>query len=164
MPTKQWCPEYFAKVADTLIESMGCEVVLVGGQKDKKVADQVESCMKQTPVNLCGKTGLKVLTSVIGVCKLFITNDSGPMHIACVLGVNVIALFGPTTQEMGFFPYGKNSVVVEKDLECRPCSLHGGKQCPKGHFRCMKDVKPEEVLQVCEKIINQVPNENIASY
>ena len=65
------------------------------------------------------------------------------MHISWVQDVPTIAFFGPTVKELGFFPRGENSIVLEEDLECRPCGLHGHKKCPKSHHNCMKNITPE---------------------
>ena len=78
--------------------------------------------------------------------KVFISNDSGPMHIACALGVPTVGIFGPTTKELGFFPYGRNNSVVQVPLSCRPCALHGSKKCPRGHFLCMKLITVDMVF------------------
>ena len=88
--------------------------------------------------------------------KLFITNDSGPMHIATAFDVPTLAIFGPTTRELGFFPYGEGHRVMEvKDLPCRPCALHGGKKCPKGHFKCMRDISPDTVFENAKEMLEK---------
>lgn len=151
--TKRWLPESFAAVADTLIREMKCQVILFGSGKDRPAVEAVAAGMKETPVNLCGKTDIKVLAALIARCRLFVTNDSGPMHLAGAARVPVVAVFGPTTRELGFFPYGPKSIVVELNLPCRPCSLHGGHECPLGHFKCMKDISPEIVLKACRDFL-----------
>ena len=153
--TKRWLPEGFASVADDLIREMKCHVLLFGSEKDRPAVEAVASHMKETPVNLCGKTDLKVLTAMIARCRLFVTNDSGPMHLASAALVPVVAIFGPTTRELGFFPYGPKSTVVELDLPCRPCSLHGGRECPLNHFKCMRDLTPEMVLKACRELLSK---------
>ncbi len=151
--TKRWLPEGFAQVADRLIREKKVQVLLIGSEKDRTAVEAVVANMKETPVNLCGKTDLKTLSALIARSKLFVTNDSGPMHLAGAAQVPVVAIFGPTTRELGFYPYGKNSIMVEVDLACRPCTLHGGHVCPLGHFRCMKEVTPEMVLEACHKLM-----------
>ena len=74
--------------------------------------------------------------------------------------VPTVAIFGPTTKELGFFPYGAGHIVVERNMECRPCGLHGAKECPLGHFRCMKDISAEEVFAV---LVQQVRKANLAA-
>jgi heptosyltransferase-2 len=67
------------------------------------------------------------------------------MHLAAACGVPTLAIFGPTTRELGFFPYGAGHRVLEADLPCRPCGLHGGRDCPEGHFLCMRLVTTDIV-------------------
>ncbi len=145
--TKRWLPEGFAAVADRLIGELKAKVVFVGGAKDEGLMREILSAMKQKPLNWIGKTNLKELIAVISRCQAFLTNDSGPMHLAVAARVPTVALFGPTTKELGFFPYGTGHIVLEKDLSCRPCSLHGANRCPLGHFHCMKDITPQEVFE-----------------
>ena len=64
------------------------------------------------------------------------------------MGTRVAALFGPTVPAFGFAPYGSGHAVIQRNVSCRPCSVHGGKRCPQGHFRCMKEISVEEVLRV----------------
>ncbi|MFH1259919.1 MAG: lipopolysaccharide heptosyltransferase II [Elusimicrobiota bacterium] len=152
-PTKRWPAEKYAQLADLLVERKKAKIVLFGGKADEPAVETAAKKMRHTPLNLCGKTSLKQLAVAIGYCKMFVTNDSGAMHIAVARKIPVVAIFGPTTKELGFFPYGEKNIVVEKNLPCRPCSLHGGKQCPKGHFQCLRLIDPEEVYQAVEKLM-----------
>lgn len=145
--TKRWVPEGFAAVADRLAQEKGVKVLLIGGAKDQGPVQDVVSRMKTRPLNWVGETQLKELIALISRCQAFLTNDSGPMHIAVATRVPTVALFGPTTKELGFFPYGTGHRVIEKNLSCRPCSLHGENTCPLGHFDCMKTISPDEVYQ-----------------
>ncbi len=149
--TKRWIPEGFAAVADRLIRDAGVKVVFIGGPKDAETMQQILSFMKEKPINWVGETSLKELIAVIGRSQTFLTNDSGPLHIAVAARVPTVAIFGPTTRELGFFPYGSGHVVLEKDLPCRPCSLHGQDRCPLEHFQCMKLITPEEVFTAVQK-------------
>ena len=88
--------------------------------------------------------------------KLFITNDSGPMHIATAFNVPTLAIFGPTTRELGFFPYGRGHRVLEvKGLPCRPCALHGGRKCPQGHFKCMRLITVDDVFNNAKEMLQE---------
>ncbi len=153
--TKRWLPERFAEVADKLIEETGSTLILFGGRADQEAVDKTYQNIKRKDktVNLCAQTDLKTLTRMIKRCALFLTNDSGPMHIACAYKVPVVAIFGPTTKELGFFPYGDQSAVVQVDLECRPCALHGGNRCPLEHFECMKKITSDMVVSACRKYL-----------
>jgi heptosyltransferase-2 len=144
--TKRWLPEGFAVVADRLIRECGVQVIFIGGVKDVPIKQSILSQMKGKPVNWVGETTLKELIAVIGRCQAFLTNDSGPLHIAVATRVPTVAVFGPTTKELGFFPYGPGHIVLERDLPCRPCSLHGTDTCPLGHFNCMKQISSDEVF------------------
>jgi heptosyltransferase-2 len=104
-------------------------------------------------LNLCGKTSLRFLPALIKQCRLFITNDSGPMHIAVAVHVPTIAIFGPTVKELGFFPYGSAHRVMEVELACRPCGLHGGKTCPRIHFECMKKITVDAVVKEANEML-----------
>jgi heptosyltransferase-2 len=93
--------------------------------------------------------------AVIKRCQLLVANDSGLMHVAEAVGTPLIAIFGSTTRELGFFPQLAASRVVEnRDLACRPCSHLGYRQCPRGHFRCMREILPPEVLAQAEKMLS----------
>lgn len=155
-PTKRWPAENFARLSDLLSERKKAKIVLFGGNSDKAVVDEVAQKMQAGSLNLSGKTNLKQLTVAIGRCALFVSGDSGPMHIAVAQKVPVAAIFGPTTKELGFFPYGEKNIIIEKNLPCRPCSLHGGKSCPKKHFRCMRLITVEEVYQAVEKCVSYI--------
>ncbi len=149
--TKRWMPEGFAAVADRLIRELGAKVVFIGGPKDKETMQRITSLMKEQPINWVGETTLKELIATISRCQTFLTNDSGPLHMAVASRVPTVALFGPTTKELGFFPYGTGHRVIEKELPCRPCGLHGADQCPLGHFQCMKLITPEEVFEAVKE-------------
>lgn len=95
-------------------------------------------------LDLSGRTSLPVLAAVLARLQCYLTNDSGPMHLAWAQRTPVTALFGPTVRELGFAPRG-DSTVMETDEPCRPCGLHGHKACPRRHFRCMKRLDPEAV-------------------
>lgn len=157
--TKRWLPERFAEVADRAIRELGAKVLFIGGPKDKPVMDVVLSKMKEKPINWVGETNLRELIAAVFRCSAFLTNDSGPMHIAVAAQVPTVAIFGPTTRELGFFPYGTGHKVIEKELECRPCGLHGAKACPLGHFECMKSITTSEVFDSIRVIKEKPPVE-----
>ncbi len=154
-PTKCWPQEYFVELISKLQTELGVQVVLVGGGKqDTDLGEKICQLAQGHAASLCGKTSLADLMALMKHLSLFITNDSGPMHIATAFDVPTLAIFGPTTRELGFFPYGEGHRVLEvKDLPCRPCALHGGKKCPLGHFKCMKDITPEEVFKNAKEML-----------
>lgn len=154
-PTKCWPEENYAKLITRMEKELGLTAILIGGPKDLEVSEQVARLSDGHPINFATKTSLTELMALMKHLKLFVTNDSGPMHIATAFGVPTLAIFGPTTKELGFFPYGEGHRVVEvKDLPCRPCALHGGKKCPLGHFKCMKDITVDEVFDNVKEMLN----------
>lgn len=155
-PTKCWPAARYAEVIKRLHEERGLRAVIVGGPRERGVAAEVERLAGPgTCFDLAGRTDLGELMAVIRRMSLFITNDSGPMHIAAAYGVPTVAVFGPTTRELGFFPYGGNSEVLEEFLECRPCALHGSRSCPRGHFLCMKLITADKVHAAAVRLLNR---------
>ena len=154
-PTKCWPLENYAKLIGRMEKELGVVSVIVGGKTDLDLSEQVCRLSQAHPINFATKTTLTELMALMKHFKLFITNDSGPMHIATAFGVPTLAIFGPTTKELGFFPYGEGNKVVEvKGLPCRPCALHGGKKCPLGHFKCMRDITVDEVFDSAKEMLN----------
>ncbi|MCX5788389.1 MAG: lipopolysaccharide heptosyltransferase II [Elusimicrobia bacterium] len=143
--TKRWPLERYAALAARLMREDGARVALIGGPGDAALCAQVAR-RAEGALDLSGSTSLAELIALMPRLSLFVTNDSGPMHIATASGVPTLAFFGPTTRELGFFPYGPKHRVLEKDLNCRPCGLHGSRACPHGHFLCMKLISIEEAL------------------
>lgn len=143
--TKRWPIEYFRTVIEKLEKENNCTVVLVGGREERLL----NIPLGEKSIDLRGMTTLLELAEVIRRAKVILTNDSSPIHIASAFPhVRIIAIFGPTVESLGFFPWSKNSEVLQVEgLECRPCTLHGGPSCPRKHFKCMLDIKPETVIE-----------------
>jgi heptosyltransferase-2 len=94
-----------------------------------------------------------VTAAVLERREAVLTNDTGLMHLAAAVGTPVVALFGPTVRGFGFAPAGPGHAVLETaGLRCRPCSLHGGARCPRGHFRCMNDIDPARALEALDRV------------
>ena len=146
-PTKRWLAERFALTAQKLVRELGVKVVLIGGGSDRDLCAGIARTAGEGVVDWSGKTSLNELLCLAGRLTILITNDSGPMHIAAGHGVATLAIFGPTTKELGFFPYGPGHRVLESELSCRPCGLHGRKKCPEGHFLCMRLITVSDVFE-----------------
>lgn len=150
-PTKRWPAEKWARLIKLLAAAHGGKVLMVGGPGEKEWNGEIERLAgPDNCLNLTGRTSMPELMEAIRPLKVFISNDSGPMHIAAALGVPAVGVFGPTTRELGFFPYGPNNRVVETPLACRPCALHGSKTCPRGHFLCMRLLTVDEVFRAAQ--------------
>lgn len=132
--TKEW--PFFAELG-SLLSDDGLNVTYIGNGEMNVPASADDKT---------GKVSLSALIEFIAQADIFITTDSGPMHIATALNVPTIAIFGPTTKELGFYPTFKNTKVIEYAcLKCRPCHIHGSSYCYKKHFKCMLDIGVEEV-------------------
>jgi len=154
---KRWLPERFAEVADRLMQSVGCPVVVVGSARERGIAREMTSSMKRPPIVLTGETTLQELIAVISLSKLFISNDSGPMHLAAALRVPTIGIFGPTDERITS-PWGKGHTVVSRQLDCRPCQLA---DCPTDH-QCMRGITAEEVYSVAQQKLMRTEGLNSA--
>ena len=151
-PTKRWPAAYFADIGRRAIEA-GAQAFLFAGPGEeaiaKEVCDAIRSGLspekRKNLHDLSGRLSLPRLAAYLGSLSCYLTNDSGPMHIAWALRTPVTAIFGPTVKKLGFFPRGSRSTVFEIDIACRPCGLHGPKKCPKGHHHCMTQLLPDTV-------------------
>jgi len=145
---KRWYPKEFAKVANVLGEKY--DVIIFGGPGEEEIAKDIEKNLKISNYkNLCGRLTIKELCEYIGGLDLFITNDSGPMHIAAAYKVPIVAIFGPTNYNETS-PWSKNYKIVAKNLECAPCMK---RECPLGHHNCMKEIKAEDVINAVKFLV-----------
>ena len=144
--TKRWLPERFAEVVDLLMKKENIKVVLFGGKEDDSLCQKIAGLTKKKPIVAAGRTNILQSAALISKCELLLSNDSAPVHLGVAMKRPVIAIFGSTIPEFGFGPYAKNNVILQKKLYCRPCGIHGKRKCPEKHFRCMKEITTEEVL------------------
>jgi len=146
---KRWPKEHWALFADRLISELGARVVITGGPQDIELAKSIQGLMREKFINSCGIFSLKHLGALAKRADVFITADSGPLHIANAVGAKkIIALFGPTAS-LVTAPYPlKNVVMLQKDVGCViPCYVVN---CPDN--RCMKAITPEDVLEEVKKL------------
>lgn len=143
--TKKWPLDYFNSVIKKLSNRTDLKLLIVGGKEEQSL--NIE--LTENTLDLRGKTTLLQLAEISKRADIILTNDSSPIHIGSAWKKpHILTIFGPTVKEFGFFPWSENSEVLEvKNLSCRPCSLHGGEKCPKGHFKCMLEITPEMVLE-----------------
>lgn len=148
---KRWYPSYFADVAMSL--SSKFDIVIFGGNGEKEICDEISEILTKNQIshkNLCAKTSIKELASYIAGLELFITNDSGPMHIAAAFKVPTVALFGPTNFTRTS-PYNNPKArLAHLNLPCMPCMK---RVCPLGSHECMKELKPALALELARQII-----------
>ena len=150
--TKQWPIEYFERLIGYINTGGSFNIIIIGGDNEIELGKQLNHI--PNVYNFTGK--FNILESGVAISKLkgLISNDSGMMHMAAAVHTPVIAIFGSSVKEFGFFPYRAHGFVVEnKDAKCRPCSHVGKETCPKGHFMCMRDIQPEEVYKKLVELI-----------
>ena len=150
--TKMWPIEYFKEISDILI-SNGFEVALLGGNDDREIVDKIIESNKQI-IDFTTNNDLLKTADNIAQCRLLLCNDSGLMHLASAVQTPLIAIFGSTVREFGFTPYKcKNLVLENNSLSCRPCSHIGKSYCPKKHFKCMIEIKPQYVFEKIKEML-----------
>jgi len=151
--TKRWPTEAWT-VLSRRVAATGADVALLGGPGDVATAQFVAEQAGVSVASLAGVLGLQETGAVIRRAEVLVSGDTGLMHMATGVGTPVVALFGPTVGQFGFFPYNADrSAVVELELTCRPCSAQGGRACPLGHHRCLRAIAPDDVFaRLCEAL------------
>jgi heptosyltransferase II len=147
-PAKRWPAERFAALADRLAAERKAQIVLTGAAAEAEITAAVAAAMRVRPVNLAGRTTLRRLLAVIAEADLFVTNDTGPMHMANALRVPIVAVFGPT-EPKATAPFHPPAWVLKKDVPCWPCLY---RKCPFDH-RCMTTITPEEAFAACAEAL-----------
>jgi len=137
---KRWLPERFADTADRLAAQYGAKVLIVGARGEEALGCSIAGRIKSTTVVLSGRTSVRELMAAVKRCSVFVTNDTGPMHIAAAFGVPLVAVFGPTDWR-ATAPVGTKHALVRQPVDCAPCLL---RECPIDH-RCMTRVTVDEV-------------------
>ena len=148
---KRWYPEKFAEIAKKM--SNNYEIIIFGGTAEVDIANDIENELKKSNVpckNIAGKTTIKELCQKIGGLDLFITGDSGPMHVAAAFKVPTVAIFGPTKDKETSQWMNPQGVIVKREMKCSPCMK---RTCPLGHHECMKFIEAEDVLNGIKDII-----------
>jgi len=148
---KQWMPEGFAEAAVRLAGALGAGVALFGSEAERELAQVIAEEVRRAghPVlNLAGETSLGQFIELAAACRVFLTNDSGAMHVAAATGVATVAVFGPTIVE-ATGPVSPRARVVREPVECSPCML---RDCPIDH-RCMRRITPERVAEAALELL-----------
>lgn len=151
-PTKRWRYDYYAELADKLLD-LGYGVIYLGGDMDKEVVDKAISLMKNKDHDklkvFTGKLTLFQLAAVLRKCDCLVTNDSGPMHIAVAMDVPLVAMFGPSPV-LGFYPYNDKSISIKTPVDCYACGQHN---CDT--LECMTKIPVDVVLKYALELIEK---------
>ena len=142
-PAKCWPVAKYAKLAGHLSKKTGGLIVIFGTAADQEAAAEISATAGERVLDLTGKTTLAQALACIARCSVFVTNDSGLMHVAAALNTPLVAVFG-STDHIATGPYSEQATVVRRPVECSPCMKT---HCPKGHFQCMEGITVEEVEQ-----------------
>ncbi|WP_319468237.1 glycosyltransferase family 9 protein [uncultured Pseudodesulfovibrio sp.] len=137
-PAKQWPREHWLTLT-SLLASAGMDWFVIGHDDTPLLPGHDRE--------FTNVTNLRDTCALLAEADMLVTADSGPMHLASGVGTLVTALFGPTAKVWGFYPAGPQDTVLELDMDCRPCSLHGGRTCEKG-YECLASQTPEMVMEV----------------
>jgi len=146
---KKWEKEKFAKLGDILHQEFEAKIVLFGGRDEVELGMQIKNLMSSQPIIATGKTTVRQTAALIERCNLFISNDSGLMHIAVAVKTPVVAIFGPTLTKKNA-PYGGQNVIVRKELPCSPCyQMYKKLKCE--HLQCIHSITVEDVMKAIKE-------------
>ncbi|MFN0172904.1 MAG: lipopolysaccharide heptosyltransferase II [Bryobacteraceae bacterium] len=153
---KRWIPEHFAEAAAYLARTRGASVALFGSTQERPLCETIAAMIPGTPVHVfAGTTSLGQFIEMAAACELFLTNDSGAMHIASALAVPTVTIFG-ATDDVATGPTGPLTRIVRQPVECSPCLL---RECPIPGHPCMTRVKPDRVAAVALELL--ASNQNL---
>lgn len=147
-PAKRWSPEKFGELGNRLSKKFGAKIIIFASLHEKEAADFIESKMHSQPLNLAGRTSLREAAALIARCRIFVTNDSGMMHLAAAVGTPLAAIFG-STDPVRTGPWGVRSVILQKRIPCAPCFQE---ECKNNDYICLKRITVEDVLQAVEHL------------
>ncbi|HUR45964.1 MAG TPA: lipopolysaccharide heptosyltransferase II [Candidatus Saccharimonadales bacterium] len=139
---KRWPADRFADLVKKLDSELNATCVLFGSSQEARLAEEIVEKSHARAFSLAGKTNLAMFTNLVSGCNVYVTNDTGTMHVAAALGVPTVAIFGPT-DERGTAPLGPSVEIVLGVADCRPCKL---RHCPYGHHNCMVSISPDMVM------------------
>jgi len=153
-PSKIWPQENFSELANRLIEEYGFKIIVISGPREKDLAEKVIGKIKYPVIDLAGETTVSKLASILKRCRLFISNDSGPVHISTAVGTPVISIFGRNQAGLSplrWGPLGEKDRYLHKDVGCVTCLAHNCKK----EFICLKAIKVEDVLEAVTSILKE---------
>ncbi|XOF32766.1 MAG: lipopolysaccharide heptosyltransferase II [Candidatus Electrothrix sp. YB6] len=151
-PAKCWPAAKYAELAKRLARATNGLIVIFGTAADQEAAAEIAASAGERVLDLTGKTSLAQALACIARCHVFVTNDSGLMHVAAALNTSLVAVFG-STDHIATGPFSEQATIVRRPVECSPCMKT---HCPKGHFQCMENIAVHEVEQAALGWLNTV--------
>jgi len=155
---KRWPLDRFASLIKLLREKYEATFILFGGKEESELAQKLINQLNFEPINLAGKTSVPQAAAAISICNLFISNDTGLMHLATIFKIPVIAVYGPT-KHLLHSPYGDNNIIIRHELPCSPCYEKKPIICE--HLSCLKNITVNEVMAAAEKQIKRIKMKTI---
>jgi heptosyltransferase-2 len=152
--TKNYPIEYYEKIVEYFVEKQ-FHVIIIGGAKDKVLCDGLAEKFSSNVYSVAGEFSILETVELLKRVKILISNDSAPTHLAMCADIPVLTIYCSTVQDFGFFPYNNKSKFISYDaLDCKPCGIHGHKECPLKTFDCGWKLKPEFVISKIEEILS----------
>lgn len=147
--TKRWPLEHWEALLRKVAGKV--DVVIVGGPEDAEAGAWLAEAAPEHVGSAAGPFGLQESGALIAAARALVAGDTGAMHMATGVGTPAIALFGPTVEAFGFFPYRARATVLQRPVPCRPCSAKGGDRCPLAHHRCLREITPDHVISALQR-------------
>jgi heptosyltransferase II len=150
-PTKRWPVEFYRKTGEYFAQK-GLRVIISGGESDRDLCASLAAGIPGA-FDACNVLTLRQSAELYRRSRFVLTGDSAPQHLAAAVNTTVFSIFGPTDSRYGFWPYSEKGTVIEAEVNCRPCGVHGHKSCPNRTNECMKRITSEEVVGIIEKVV-----------
>ncbi len=147
--TKRWPAKRFIELIELLPNN---RFVVMGEESEKELGEELVKAFPNRVINFMGKTGLPTSGEVLRRCRAIVTNDTGLMHLGTAVKIPVVAIFGSTKREFGFFPFRAKNIVLEKPLSCRPCTAIGLDKCKNNTLECLEGISASEVADALKQI------------
>jgi len=151
---KRWPIGKFAKLIDRIYQDYHAQILILGGETEQALAKELcASAQLSKPMDMTGDTSIRQAAALIKMCKIFISNDSGLMHLAAAVGTPVIAVFGPTDPVKNA-PYGKTHIVVRNNVQCSPCYTYDKNyRC---NVECLQGISVSDVMMCVDRMIESI--------
>jgi heptosyltransferase-2 len=149
--TKRWPEHHWVALTEMLV-ARGLGVLVLGGQAETEVSERLATVAGRRGASAAGCFDLAGTAALLKRARVAVAGDTGVMHLATAVQTPVVTLLGPTVRGFGFTPYHARSTIIERDLDCRPCTKMGGPACPLGHHHCLEWITAAEVAEAVRRL------------